>query len=343
MNNIYKQLPTALLPWFSENARNLPWRQDKEPYHVWVSEIMLQQTRVEAVKGYYARFMQELPTIQALAETSEEKLFKLWEGLGYYNRARNLQRAAKQIIEQHEGIFPRQYEEILNLPGIGEYTAGAISSICFEQPEPAVDGNVLRVISRMTEQFTPIDNPSYKKQIAADLRAIYPQGQCGAFTQSLMELGATVCIPNGAPKCQDCPANAFCLARKHGTQDQLPIKSQKKSRRVEEKTVFVFSCDGKKGICQREKKGLLAGLWQFPNIEGTLDLQQAAKWAEQWGVEPDRLEQILVKSHIFTHVEWKMTCYYFTCNHQQDCFTWATADELLEKYALPTAFRIFLV
>lgn len=343
MNNIYNQLSTALLPWFSTNARNLPWRQTREPYHVWVSEIMLQQTRVEAVKGYYTRFMQELPTIQSLAEVSEERLFKLWEGLGYYNRARNLQRCAKQIMEQYGGVFPCQHEEILALPGIGEYTAGAISSICFEQPQPAVDGNVLRVISRMTEQFTPIDNPSYKKQIAADLKAVYPKGHCGAFTQSLMELGATVCIPNGAPKCQECPAKAFCLAQKHGTQDQLPVKTQKKPRKVEKKTVFVFSCDGKRAICQRDKKGLLAGLWQFPNVDGSLDLQQAVTQAEQWGVVPDRLEQMLVKSHIFTHVEWKMTCYYFTCKSQPEGLVWATQEELLEKYALPTAFRIFLV
>ncbi len=343
MNGMYKQLPTVLLPWFLKNARELPWRQDKDPYHVWVSEIMLQQTRVEAVKGYYARFMQALPTIEALAQVSEDKLLKLWEGLGYYNRARNLQRCAKQIVEQYNSVFPETYEEILALPGIGEYTAGAISSICFEQPQPAVDGNVLRVISRITEQFTPIDNPNYKKGIAAELKAVYPKGQCGAFTQSLMELGATVCIPNGTPKCEVCPANDFCLAKKHGTVDQLPVKSQKRPRRIEEKTVFVFTCEGKKAICQRKEKGLLAGLWQFPNVGGTLDMQQAIRQAEQWGVQPDHLEQILVKSHIFTHVEWNMTCYYFTCKKQQEGFIWTTKEELVEKYALPTAFRIFLV
>lgn len=342
MNDIYNQLPAALLPWFLKNARQLPWRQDKDPYHVWVSEIMLQQTRVEAVKAYYTRFMKELPTIEALAEVSEEKLLKLWEGLGYYNRARNLQKCAKQIAEQYQGVFPNTYGEILALPGIGEYTAGAICSICFEQPQPAVDGNVLRVISRMTENFTPIDQPKYKKEIADALKNVYPKGQCGAFTQSLMELGATVCVPNGTPKCEECPANAFCLAKKHGTADQLPVKTPKKPRRIEEKTVFVFNDREKIAICQRREKGLLAGLWQFPNVEGTLDLQQAIKQAEQWGVVPDGVEQIVTKSHVFTHVEWKMTCYYFTCKEQKETLVWATQEELIGKYALPTAFRIFL-
>lgn len=343
MNDMYKQIPDALLPWFGNHARQLPWRQDKDPYHVWVSEIMLQQTRVEAVKAYYIRFMKELPTIEDLANVDEEKLLKLWEGLGYYNRVKNMQKAAVLIMSQYGGVFPNTYEEILALPGIGAYTAGAICSICFEQPQPAVDGNVLRVISRMTENFTPIDQPKYKEELAEVLKAVYPEGQCGAFTQSLMELGATVCVPNGAPNCEVCPAKDFCLAKKHGTVDQLPVKTPKKPRRVEEKTVFIFTCDGKKGICKRTKQGLLAGLWQFPNVEGTLDLQQAIKQAEQWGVVLDGVEQIVTKSHIFTHVEWKMTCYYFSCQQPQKELIWATQEELIGKYALPTAFRIFLI
>ena len=217
---ILAALPARLVPWFAAAKRDLPWRRDREPYHVWVSEIMLQQTRVEAVVGYYERFLTALPDIRALADAPEDKLLKLWEGLGYYSRARNLQKAARQILERHGGIFPRDAADIRALAGIGDYTAGAIGSICFEYPTAAVDGNVLRVVSRVTGSDAPIDKPETKKKIAADLSAVYPAGHCGDFTQSLMELGATVCTPRGA-KCGGCPLADICAAKREDRVDAL--------------------------------------------------------------------------------------------------------------------------
>ena len=202
--NILSALPGVLLPWYRENRRELPWRRDREPYHVWLSEIMLQQTRVEAVKGYYTRFLEALPTIEDLANCDDDTLHKLWEGLGYYSRVRNLKKAANQIMKRHGGRFPDTYEEVRALSGIGDYTAGAICSICFDYPTPAVDGNVLRVISRLTEDATPIDLPARKKEVSQLLAAVYP-AEAGDFTQALMELGATLCGPNWKPRCQECP------------------------------------------------------------------------------------------------------------------------------------------
>ena len=210
-NEIYAALPGVLLPWYEKNARDLPWRHTKEPYRVWVSEIMLQQTRVEAVIGYYERFMEAFPTVQALAEADEARVLKLWEGLGYYSRARNLQKTAKLLTETQNGAFPDTAEALEKLPGIGAYTAGAVASICFEQPAAAVDGNVLRIIMRMTADDHPIDLPQVKKEIGEALCKVYPKGHCGAFTQALMELGACVCTPK-SPKCEVCPTKSFCRA-----------------------------------------------------------------------------------------------------------------------------------
>ena len=201
----YELLPERLLDWFAANARDLPWRRDREPYHVWLSEIMLQQTRVEAVKGYYERFLQALPTIADLADAPYEQVQKLWEGLGYYSRARNLQRAAIRIQQEFGGVFPTDYAAIRSLPGVGDYTAGAIASICFDAPTPAVDGNVLRVLSRIDCLEKNVDEPKVRQELRSALSLVYPKGRCGAFTQSLMELGATVCMPNGAPDCGSCP------------------------------------------------------------------------------------------------------------------------------------------
>ena len=227
MTHLFSQLPGLLLPWYELHKRDLPWRRDREPYHVWLSEIMLQQTRVEAVKGYYARFLDALPTIEALAEAPAEQLNKLWEGLGYYSRVRNLQKAAKQVVEQHGGVFPADHAAIRDLAGIGDYTAGAIGSICFGLPTPAVDGNVLRVCSRLTADDAPIDKPQTKKDLTAKLAAVYPQGRCGDFTQALMELGATVCVPNGAPHCEACPLSAICQPIKRALRRSCPSKRRK--------------------------------------------------------------------------------------------------------------------
>ena len=335
-----KKLPAALLPWYYVNRRDLPWRRDKEPYHVWLSEIMLQQTRVEAVKGYYARFLAALPTVADLARCDDDKLHKLWEGLGYYSRVRNLKKAAIVIMERHGGKFPENYDEILALPGIGEYTAGAIGSIAFDLKTPAVDGNVLRVLSRIREDFTPIDTPQAKKSARDLLEAIYPH-QAGDFTQALMELGATLCGPNWKPRCEECSCQAFCLAHLHGTAEQLPVKSPKKEKKQEEKTVFILSCDGTFAIRKRPEKGLLAGLWEFPNVPGKLDTAEILAAAEEMDLCPKEILRTVERSHIFTHIRWEMRGVYLEVKECAGEFTWLTAEEIDRDAALPTAFRQF--
>ena len=336
-----RQLIQVLPDWFAANARDLPWRKDREPYHVWLSEIMLQQTRVEAVKGYYARFLAAVPELPALAAADPELLHKLWEGLGYYSRVRNLQKAAQTVTAQFHGVFPHDYASIRALPGIGDYTAGAICSICFDLPTPAVDGNVLRVLTRLTADGRCVDEPAVKRALGERLAACYPETGAGTLTQALMELGATVCLPNGEPKCASCPAAAFCAARETGSWQRYPVRAEKKARRVEQRTVFVFSCDGALALRKRKSSGLLAGLWEFPNLPGRLEPQAALDQAAAWGLHPRGLEKQVERTHVFTHVQWEMRCYYVNCLIQAEGFTWADEAALDGQYALPTAFRIF--
>lgn len=333
-------LPELLLPWYRENRRDLPWRADRDPYHIWLSEIMLQQTRVEAVKGYYARFLAVLPGIKDLAVCEEDALHKLWEGLGYYSRVRNLKKAAWVIMEQYDGIFPRKYEEVIRLPGIGEYTAGAICSIAFGQPVPAVDGNVLRVLSRLCNDASPIDLPETKRKVRERLLAIYPE-EAGDFTQSLMELGATVCGPNRKPDCENCPCAAVCKGYLAGTAESLPVKSPKKEKRQEDRTVFLFHCDGRYAIEKRPGKGLLAGLWQFPNVSGHLETAQALDEAERMGLHPRNIRKEIHRKHIFTHIIWNMKGIYLDVAECSGAFQWLTEEEINTQAALPTAFRLF--
>lgn len=337
-----KKLAEYLVEWYPDHARELPWRRDRDPYHVWLSEIMLQQTRVEAVKEYYKRFLKALPTIADLADVEEDRLLKLWEGLGYYNRAKNLKKAAFTIINEKGGRFPETYEEILSLPGIGEYTAGAIGSICFNLSTPAVDGNVLRVYTRVMEDASNIDKQSSKKKIREQLAAVYPKGNCGTFTQSLMELGATVCLPNGIPKCGECPLQSICLAGQHGTWQQYPVRDEKKSRRLEDKTVFVLRCGDRIAVRKRGNKGLLSGMWEFPNVEGVLAEQQAVDVAVEWNTAPEQMKMRYNYTHIFSHVEWRMTAYYLACQWMCREFQWVTMEELEYEVAMPSAFRPFL-
>ena len=335
-----KKLPEVLLPWFYVNQRKLPWRESREPYHVWLSEIMLQQTRVEAVKGYYARFLAVLPTVAHLAECDDDMLHKLWEGLGYYSRVRNLKKAAQVIMEKHGGVFPSRYEDILSLPGIGAYTAGAISSICFDTPTPAVDGNVLRVVTRLTEDATPIDSPACKAAVQEKLRAVYPK-EAGDFTQALMELGATVCGPNRKPDCEICPCKGFCGGAVHGTAEKFPVKSEKKPRKDEKMTVFILSCQGKFALQKRPGKGLLASLWQFPNVTGHLEPEEALARLEEMELRPRQLKRQLERSHIFTHIRWDMRGYFVEVAEPGGEFVWMTAETVEKEAAMPTAFRQF--
>ena len=337
----YAKLPPALLPWYRQNARDLPWRRNREPYAVWLSEIMLQQTRVEAVRAYYLRFLDAFPTLEALAQAPEEQLLKLWEGLGYYTRARNLQKAAQIIVNEYAGQFPSEYAQIAALPGVGPYTAGAIASICFEAPTPAVDGNVVRSIARITEQFQPLGHPKNKRAIAMALAEVYPSGAFGDFTQSLMELGATICLPQN-PKCPLCPAQSFCMAYRNGTVDLLPSKEKKRPRRVEERTVFLLNHAGRLALERRQNQGILAGLWQLPNLPGHLSETEALQAAANWGLKPLGIEKAVHKTHVFTHLEWKMVCYSLSCGRATTDFIWASPEELSQTYSLPTAFRIFL-
>ena len=338
--HIFDFLPQVLLPWYEKNRRDLPWRRDKEPYHIWVSEIMLQQTRVEAVKGYYVRFLEALPTVEALAHVDDELLHKLWEGLGYYSRVRNLKKAAQLIMEHHDGMFPNTHSEVSRLPGIGPYTSGAICSIAYDLPTPAVDGNVLRLVSRLTDDDTPVDDLKFRKEITEQLAQIYPV-RAGDFTQALMELGATVCGPNRKPDCVNCPCKAFCLGYQRGTADMLPVKKAKAARRIEEKTVFILSCDGAYALRKRPNKGLLAGLWEFPNVPGKLDMDSAIEEVERIGIKPKEILRQVEKKHIFTHIEWCMSGVYMETKEMTHDLCWMTAEQINAEAALPTAFRQF--
>lgn len=331
MNELEK-LPVPLLEWYRENARVLPWRSDPTPYHVWVSEIMLQQTRVTAVLDHYRRFLAVLPTVEALAQCSEDTLMKLWQGLGYYSRARNLQKAAQVISEEYGGEFPHSYAAIRALPGVGDYTAGAISSIAFGIPEPAVDGNVLRVVSRLTDLHSDVTKPETKKTLTAALRSVMPLNCPGDFNQALMELGATVCLPNGTPLCEQCPAAGFCAARREGTALELPVKPPKKGRKVEERTVYLIFKEGKVALRKRSPKGLLAGLWEYPN--------ELSPWSCPVEGEP---EFAATGKHIFSHIEWRMTAYALeaTMEALPEGWVWADRRALAESYSVPSAFAPF--
>nr|WP_325231234.1 A/G-specific adenine glycosylase [uncultured Oscillibacter sp.] len=333
------QLPPPLLAWYRANARDLPWRKTQDPYRIWVSEIMLQQTRVAAVLGYYARFLEAFPTVEALASAPEEHLMKLWEGLGYYSRARNLQKAAKLVADR--GGFPNTYEELLTLPGVGDYTAAAIASAAFARREAAVDGNVLRVVTRLTDCGDDIAAPRTKKNIRSQVREIFPEEAADVriFNQSLMELGATVCVPNGPPKCLLCPVRDLCLGRERGTAESLPVKAPKKSRRVEDKTVFLLFRQGRAALRKRPASGLLAGLWEFPNVESALDEPAAAGAVRAWGLEPVAWKRRLTAKHIFSHVEWHMTGYALEVSGEgPEDFTWV---DTLDRHAVPSAFSRF--
>ncbi|MBQ6474769.1 MAG: A/G-specific adenine glycosylase [Clostridia bacterium] len=339
---ILKILPERILPWYRENARDLPWRKTRDPYAIWVSEIMLQQTRVETVLAYWERFVKALPDISSLASCPGDILHKYWEGLGYYRRADNMKKAACIIMEEFGGVFPSSYEDILSLPGIGSYTAGAVSSICFDEKRPAVDGNVLRVLSRLTEDPSPVDRSATVRMWEQELLGIYPDTGCGMFTQSLMELGATVCLPNGLPGCGICPMRDLCLAKKEGSFLSFPVREEKKAKRQEDLTVFLFDHDGKTAVRLRTEQGLLQGLWEFPNVTGIRTEQEAVEEAERMGVTVTAVERQINRTHLFTHVIWKMRCFVVRCANETPDFSWCTHSELEETYAIPSAFRKLL-
>ncbi len=341
MENHLQRIVNPLLAWYETHRRELPWRRDKDPYHVWVSEIMLQQTRVEAVKKYYVRFIEILPDVQSLSEVPEDRLLKLWEGLGYYSRARNLKRAAERIVRDCGGVFPDTFASLLKLPGVGEYTAGAVASICFDEKVTAVDGNVLRVVARVTGSRENVLLPEVKKQMAAQLLNVLPDN-AGTFNEAIMELGETVCLPGGAAKCGECPLSGVCTAHRDGLTSELPVRIKHMKRRQEQRTVFLLMAeDGRIAVEKRPDKGLLAGMYQLPNAEGFLTETEMRAMAEVWGI--DVLEIIFIKEakHAFTHLDWLMKGYQVRVSHSAGEFLWVTPKQLQEQYALPTALKPF--
>lgn len=338
-----------LLSWYDAGRRILPWREEPTPYHVWLSEIMLQQTRVEAVKPYYDRFLQALPDIGSLAAVEEERLLKLWEGLGYYNRARNLKKAAEILVSEYGGEMPDDYEKIQALPGIGSYTAGAISSIAFGRPYPAVDGNVLRILARLRADDRDILNVKVKKSVEDELTDVMPADRPGDFNQALMELGAMVCIPNGAPKCEECPWKEFCLAREKGRTAEFPKKAQKKPRSIEEKTILVIQDAGRVALRKRPAKGLLAGMYEFPSLEGHCEETEVSAYLREIGLSPIRIRKLPPAKHVFTHREWHMTGYLIRVDElavkgegqKLQGFVFVEPEQTLTDYPIPSAFAAY--
>ena len=338
-----RALSEPLVEWFRNHKRTLPWREDPSAYRVWVSEIMLQQTRVEAVRPFYDRFMKELPTVEKLAEVEEEKLLKLWEGLGYYNRVRNMQKAARQIMEEFSGEFPRDYEQIRSLSGIGSYTAGAIASFAYGIPKPAVDGNVLRVLSRILASEDDIMKQSTKTKMEYMLESVIPKEAASDFNQGLIELGAIVCVPNGVAKCEECPVRHLCRARKLGKVMELPVKSKAKARKVEKRTIFVFQDGENVAIRKRPAKGLLAGMYEFPSRDGHLSEEEAIAFCREIGLAPLRIKPLGAAKHIFSHVEWNMIGYKIRVDELEKKCTekmlFVHPEDIQENYPIPAAFE----
>ena len=333
-------LREPLLDWYAVHRRVLPWREEPSPYRTWVSEIMLQQTRVTAVLPYFERFMRELPDVRALAEVPEERLFKLWEGLGYYSRARNLHRAARVIVDEYGGELPRTMDELRKLSGVGDYTASAIASINYGAPEPAVDGNLLRVAARVAGCGEDIMNAKVRKRFREKLCAAIDRELPGTWNQAMMDLGATVCLPNGAPLCGECPARTFCAAYREGLTEVLPVRAEKKKRRAEERTVFLLLRGGKLAVHQRPDTGLLAKLIEFPNVGGSLDEASVRVALAQWGLEARSLAPCGTAKHVFTHIEWQIKGYVAEVAGDCDSFRWVDASEF-GALAIPSAFRFY--
>lgn len=366
-----EQLVEPLLDWFIENARTLPWREEPTPYRVWVSEIMLQQTRVEAVKPYFERFMNALPDVKALAECPEDELLKLWEGLGYYNRVRNMQKAAIEVMEKYDGVLPADDKALLKLKGIGSYTAGAIASIAYGIPAPAVDGNVLRVLTRVSADDTDIMKQSFRKEVETALQSlmvsedgiifpknpdilnwqkkVYQKNLPGAFNQALMELGATVCVPNGAPLCEKCPWKELCQARQQGLIEKFPVKTKAKARKIEKRTVLIIRDGDKVAIRKRPNQGLLAGLYELPNVEGKLKQEEVLALVKEMNFNPIHIQKLEDAKHIFSHVEWQMTGYairveeqgFAESAHENEQLLFVDAENAKEHYAIPSAFAAY--
>lgn len=338
-----------LLAWYDRHKRAMPWRDAPDPYRVWVSEIMLQQTRVETVIPYFERFLASLPDIATLAAAPEDQLLKLWEGLGYYSRARNLQLAARRVMEEHGGHLPADPAALIRLPGIGAYTAGAIASIAFGISIPAVDGNVLRVVTRLTADPSDIGNEAFRREVAVRLLPLIPLDRPGDFTQAIMELGAIVCIPRLEPLCGKCPLAELCQARGQGNPGDYPNRPSARPRKGETMTVLAVISAAGILVRRRPLAGLLAGMWELPHLPGQLKADEALSAVQAWGAFPENGQELSsrplsVHKHVFTHREWRMTGFGFRTKpfEPPSGWCWVPMEELRENYAFSAAFFPYL-
>ncbi len=353
MSHFPHEAVPLLLSWYHASRRDLPWRTTRDPYHILVSEIMLQQTRAETVKPYYARFLSELPTVQALAEAPEDVILKLWEGLGYYSRVRNLQKAARTVMDHHGGVIPADFDKLLSLPGVGRYTAGAVGSIAFDLPVPAVDGNVLRVAARVMGDEGDILTDATKKRIETAIAPCVPTPDAGDFNQSLIELGALICLPGAAAKCHDCPLQLLCVAKREGRLEELPVRIVKTKRKFEDLTVLLLRVTDTDGthrylIRRRPDTGLLGGLYEFPHMDGHATAHEVTNALTAEGATVHDVTPLPEGKHIFTHVTWRMTGYLCdvtlpeTPEEGKLCHgILSDAADMTEKYAVPTAFSVY--
>ncbi|MBM7615648.1 A/G-specific adenine glycosylase [Alkaliphilus hydrothermalis] len=343
-----EQIVIDLLKWFKQNKRWMPWRETKNPYYIWISEIMLQQTRVETVIDYYTRFIERFPTIEDLAAATEEDVLKSWEGLGYYSRGRNLHKAAKVILEKHQGIVPSTYKEIIKIPGIGPYTAGAVLSIAYNQPVPAIDGNVMRVYSRLYNISKDIMAKETVEEVRQRVEVMMPDGYCGDFSEALMELGATICTPKNY-KCEACPIRDYCRAKEQNLQEQLPVRIIKTKVTQHNKAVLWIEDKIHNQILVKKNKdsGLLAGMWVLP----TLDLEKKSKAVEDVqqviDEKTDSLKGVTIEEyvgeskHVFTHQKWQISIFRGVCTNHEDLrdteFQWVSKGQL-KDLAFPTVY-----
>lgn len=338
-----------LSSWYEKNKRELPWRDTGNPYDVWLSEIMLQQTRIEAVKPKFLLFKKELPSIEDLSEVDQDRLMRLWEGMGYYSRARNLKKCAEILVKDYEGKLPSDFKVLKKLPGIGPYTAGAIASIAYGKAVPAVDGNVMRVLARYLEITDDIRDPKTRKSFEEIISGLFQQRNDSSFVRSfnqgLMELGEVICVPNGSPHCKECPWQNACKAHLHQDTGQIPYRSSLKKRKIIERTLFILRDGNQFLLRKRDEKGLLAGLYEFPGIDRKLNQTEVIREVEKYGIVPVHVKRLPDSKHIFTHLEWHMTAYEIQTeeieNLKDDRCILADKKEL-SSLAIPSAFHTYI-
>lgn len=326
-------LNEKLLYFYDHSKRVLPWRNNKNPYYIWISEIMLQQTRVEAVIPYFNRFIESLPTVYDLANVEMDRLLKLWEGLGYYSRARNLQIAAKDIVENFNGLVPKTKKELESLKGIGPYTSGAILSIAYEKRVAAVDGNVLRVFSRYYGIKEDIKDVKTKKVIHQLVYDSLPTYRNGDYNQAIMELGATLCRPNGKPLCEECPIKEKCFAYNNELQSLIPFQSKKTKRKSERKTIIVMEYDNQFAVVKRPDHGLLASLYEFIVLDDEYSIEEISKQYK------GTITEIGDSKHLFTHKIWHMKGYHVLLEEIEEGYQFVSLEDILSKYSIPNAYK----